>query len=226
MVGHMREEATPILKYLSGRGWLVFSGGNTAGSPLRAKAIARAGAYGATVYISLAEDDGDALLDDMEDLGARTGFFVDPRYDSPEEIAEQMEMASLVVVEVGSSLDALHSALRGAAVEGLKTAYQRGAVLLFEGLASNLFGRWIVSDEGALLDGFDWVQNAFIEPQSLGAEDSRAVRAVLSEMADAVAINIDAGSALALGANGQVELWGEGNVTISLGRSYTARQQS
>ena len=210
------------LKYLSGRGWIVLSGGNTEGSPIRAKALTRAREYGITAYISSADDGGDSLLDDMEDLGARSGYFIDPEYDDPEDIIEEMKTASLIVVEVGSSLDSLYHMLRGATVEGIRQAYERGGVVLVEGLATNIFGRWVLSDEGEIIDGLNWVQNAFIEAQSTGAEDSRAVQTVLNEIAEAVAINVASGSAIALGPDGAVEVWGEEqNVTISLGRKYT-----
>ncbi len=216
------EEQGQVLKYISGRGWLVFSGGNDAVSEVRAQALARAGGYGTSVVISLADDGGDSLKDDLEDLGARAGYFVDLQFDSPDEIEEQMKMASFIAVETGSSLDALYGALRGAGLEALKQAYERGAVILLEGLTINLFGRWVVSDGGELLEGFNWVQNAFIEPESMGIDDSRAVQAVLNEIADAVAINVARGSALVLGADGQVELWGEKQVTVSLGSNYAS----
>jgi hypothetical protein len=213
--------ADNTLQYLSGRGWLVFSGGHTAGSPIRAQALARSKTYGSTAYISLADDSGDALMDDMEDLGARSGYFVDLEFDKPEDIVEQLQTASLIVVEVGSSVDALYSALQGAALEGIREAYQRGALILLEVLTVNLFGRYTLSDGGELLDGFDWVQNTFIEPQSTGLEDSRAVQLVLANIPNAIAVNIAAGSALCLGENGLVEIWGDNReVTISLGRSY------
>ena len=209
------------LQYLSGRGWIVLSGGNTSGSPIRAKTLTRAREYGITAYISSADDGGDSLLDDMEDLGARSGYFIDPEYDEPDDIIEEMKTASVIVIEVGSSIDNLYKMLKGAPIEGIRQAYERGGIVLIEGLAVNLFGRWVVSDQGEILEGLNWIQNAFIEPQSTGAEDSRAVQAVLNEMADAIAINIDSGSALALGPDGAVEVWGEEKkVTISLGSKY------
>lgn len=209
------------LQYLSGSGWLIFSGGNTAGSEIRAQAIARAKSYGVTAYISTADDGGDSLLDDMVDLGARSGYFIDLEFDDPEEMIEQLKTASLIAIEVGSSVDALYHALRGAALEGIKQAYKRGGVVLIEGLAINLFGRWVVSDEGDILDGFNWVLNAFLEPESTSIDDSRAVQTIMQKIEDAIAVNIDTGSALVVGAEGQVEIWGEEkNVTISLGRGY------
>lgn len=214
--------ADQFLRYLSGRGWLVFSGGQTEGSPIRAQALARSKAYGATAYISQADDGGDALKDDIEDLGARSGYFVDLEFDLPEDIKEQLEAASFIVIEVGASVDTLYEALKDAAVEGIRAAYQRGAVILLEGLVANIFGRWVLSDSGELLDGLNWVENAFIEPESMGIDDSRAVQMVMASIPDAVAINIAAGSALALGPDGQVEVWGDEKVTISLGRGFAA----
>lgn len=210
------------LQYKSGRGWIILSGGQTSGSPIRAKTLTRAREYGITAYISSADDGGDSLLDDMEDLGARSGYFIDPEFDEAEDIIEEMKTASVIVIEVGSSLNNLYDLLRGATIEGIKQAYERGGVVLIEGLATNLFGRWVLSDEGEIIEGLNWIQNAFIEPQSTGAEDSRAVQTVLNEIADAVAINIASGSALALGPDGSVEVWGEEkSVTISLGRKFT-----
>lgn len=212
-----------LLRFRRGSGWLVFSGGQTPGSPIRAQALARARAYGAVAYISTADDGGDSMMDDLEDLGARVGYFIDLEFDSPEAIKENLEGASLIVLEAGTSLDAFYRAMRGAALEGLEEAYERGAVIFAEGLAINLFGRWVISDQGQVLEGIEWVERTFIEPQSSGAEDSRAVQAVLHQFPEAVAINIVEGSALVMGGEeGRVEIWGDAvdGVTLSLGRQY------
>lgn len=213
--------ADAIINYRSGRGWLIFSGGHTSGSPIRAQALARAQAFGSVAYISSADDGGDALMDDMEDLGARSGYFIDLEYDAPGEIQSQLEVASLITIEVGSSIDTLLQGLSTEAVAGIQEAYERGAVVLVEGLASNIFGRWVVLDSGEIQDGLNWVDNAFIEPDSGGIEDSRAVQAIVAQFPDAVAINIKSGAALALGPEAQVEIWGQPqDVTISLGAGY------
>lgn len=212
-----------LLSWRNGNGVLVFSGGYTAGSPIRAAALAKAKDYGVAAYISTADDSGDALKDDMEDLGARSGYFINPLYDSPEEIVEQLEIASLIAIECGSSLDELYQMFQGSVQKGLEAAYERGALLLIEGLAINLFGRRVINDRGELLDGLNWVENAFLEPESGGIADSRAVQAVMERVPDTLAINIKAGSALALGDTGQIELLGDKQVTISLGIDYIDR---
>lgn len=210
-----------LLSWKQGRGWLVFSGGDDVTSEIRAQVLSRAKPAGGVVYISFADDGGDSLLDDMDDLGAPPGYMVDVEYESAETIVEQLQPASVVVIEVGSNLDTLIDALTDPVQAGLIEAYNRGAIILVEGLAVNVFGRWAVSDTGHVVEGLNWVANAFIEPNASGVEGSRTVQMILQEYDEAIAVSIEAGSALALGPAGEIELWGDQQVTISLGRGYT-----
>ncbi|MGB1287588.1 MAG: hypothetical protein ACPG7F_13695 [Aggregatilineales bacterium] len=210
-----------FLRWQKGAGWLVFSGGHSAGSPLRAQALARAKAAGGVAYISLLPDGGDALLDDMEDLGAPAGYIVDIVYEDAESIMEQLEFVAVLVIEIGESIDALYQAFQNSvAAKAIQQAYENGAVVLIEGLAGNLFGKWVISDSGRVIAGLNWVENAFIEPGVSQADESRAVQAILASEPDAISIEINTGSALVLGA-GQLEIWGEKEVTISLGSAYS-----
>lgn len=209
-----------ILTWESGAGWLVFSGGASEGSPIRAQALTRAAMDGDMVCISFADDGGESLFDDMEDLGAPSGYILDIENTDPQTLTEELYQASLIVIEVGTHLDAFYQAVQGVTLQALRTAYQRGAVVLIEGLATNVFGRWVVSDEGRILAGAQWVHNAFIEPDSDGVQTSRAVQAIMANNPDAIAINISVGSAIALGSHGRIELWGEKKVTLSIGKQY------
>jgi hypothetical protein len=209
-----------LLNWQEGSGWLVFSGGDTAGSPLRAQVLTRAMADGPVIYLSLADDEGEALQEDLEDLGATVGYILNLEDEEPESILKELQQASLIVIEAGDSVNRLYRLLRGAAIEGLQAAYERGAGILVEGLAVNLFGKWVMSDSGEILDGLDWLQNAFIEPGVTGADESRAVQAVFAEFPEAIAVEIGEGSALYLSASGEIETWGNNQVTISLGSRY------
>lgn len=211
-----------LLNWIEGAGWLVFSGGASESSDVRSEALARAPGDGVAVYLSLADDRGDALMDDMEDLGAPTGYLVDLLHDDPAFVTRQLEQASIVVLEVSTSLDQLLPALREPLVAALKAAYERGVVLLVEGLAINLFGRWAMSDSGEVFEGLNWVRDVFLEPSIVSASESRAVQDVLLAYPRAIAVEIGAGSALALSAEGRLEVWGARQVTISLGRHYTS----
>lgn len=214
-----------LFQWLDGEGWLVFSGGDSTGSPLRAQALARAGSDGGAIYISLAADNGEALQDDMEDLGAPAGYVLDIPAQPADAIIKQIAEASIIVIELGENLNPLYELLKGAPLSGLQAAYERGAIILIEGLAMNLFGSWMMTDSGEILDGWGWIKKAFLEAGVTGAHESRAVQDVLAELPDCIAIEIGVGSALALGAAGDIEIWGEKQVTISLGKSYTQKSE-
>jgi len=208
-----------FLNWLDGLGWLVLSGGEAdVSSPIRAKALARA-ASGGALYISLAADEGEALQEDLEDLGAPAGFVLDLK-EEPDVLLKQMSEVTLIVVEGGDSLDEVYEALSGAPLEGLRTAYEEGTVILLEGMAVNLLGKWAMTDEGSVLDGIEWVTNAFLEPGVGNIGDSPALQAILSEQDQAVGVAIGLGSALALGGGGDLEAWGEEEVVVALGRGY------
>jgi hypothetical protein len=213
---------TPLLRWIaSADGWLIFSGGHTPGSEIRASALARAIGDGAVAYISFADDLADSIMDDMEDLGAPTGYLVDVLSEDAATINALLQPVSLIVIESGDSVNDAYRGLAPGTIQAIRAAYESGATIFVEGLAVNLFGRWVVADSGQILDGLDWVQNTFIEPESRGANDSRAVQAVLQQNPDAVAVNVASGSALALGPGNAVEIWGEDReVTLSLGSDY------
>jgi len=59
--------------WIDSNGWLILSGPPDALSELRAQALSRYDGSGAIAYISMADDLGDALMDDMAELGAATG---------------------------------------------------------------------------------------------------------------------------------------------------------
>lgn len=207
------------LRWIDGAGWLIFAGG--ADSDIRAQALGRAEADGVVAYVSLADDRGDALMDDMEDLGAPTGYLVDFVADRGETLKEHLTEASIIVLETGSSLNVMMQTLSDSAIAALRDAYERGAVLLIEGLAINGFGRWWITDDGDVYNGLSWLENVFLEPSAAIADDSVMVQDVLRAYAEAITIEISEESALVLGGTGRVELWGKQQVKISLGRQYT-----
>lgn len=208
-----------LLTWPDGLGWLILSGGETdASSPLRAQALARAPGGGA-LYISLADDEGEALQEDLEDLGAPAGYILDLG-EEREELLKQMNEVAIIVVEGGESLDRVYDTLAGVPLEGLRKAYEQGAVILLEGMAVNLLGKWAMTDEGEILDGIEWVTNAFLEPGVSTVEDSPAIQAILNEHDEAVGVAIGLGSALALGGSGALEAWGDEQVVVALGRAY------
>jgi hypothetical protein len=207
------------LRWIPGTGWLILAA-PAPDSEVRSQALARSDGEGVTVYVSFADDRGDALMDDMEDLGALAGYLVDFQVDRGAVLHKQLEHATMLVLETGTSLDAVLATLDEDVVDALRHLYERGAVLLIEGLAMNVFGRWVLTDGGDIVDGLGWIENAFVDPVSPGAENA-VIHQILQSFAEGIGIAIGEGSALVLGGDGTVEVWGRGDVQISLGRQYS-----
>ena len=210
-----------VFSWQDSPGWIVLSGGADPLSDIRALALSRASADGGVAYISLAPDSGDSLLDDMEDLGAPTGYIIDLRNEAPEKIEQQIGESSVVVVQPGQFVEEMTVRLRGAVTSGMQTALERGAVILLEGLAANAFGQFVISNDGELIEGLGWVGDAFIIPGMTSLAESSTAQDILKLMPEIAVIGIGVGSALVLGPQRAVELWGKQQVVISLGQSPT-----
>ncbi len=194
-------------------GWLVLSGGADPLGEIRAGALSRYSASGAIAYISLAADLGDALMDDMAELGAPTGYLVDLEEQDNNTIYERLSEAGLVAIEAGSepaSLERLLRLLRPTAAPALKEALGRGALLLFEGRAAALAGQYFLRPAGEIGAGLNFVSNVLISSTSAASAAQRL-------RPEAVFLGLAPGAALALGPQGQIETWGEQDITIRLG---------
>ncbi len=213
-----------VLQWRDGRGWLVLSGGHVQESDVRAQAIGHIDADGGVAYISFGNniEMTEVLMNDMQDLGAPPGYFVDVLTEDDDTIRSKLGEASLIVVEAGVNNADVRSALLGAAVEGMQTAFENGAVILLEGSSASVFGTWILLETGEIRQGIGWLSHMFVLPGVTAVAQSEAGKAALEEESSALALGIGAGSALALGPDGEVEPWGEREVTIALGRSYVA----
>ncbi len=202
-----------VFRWLDGRGWLVFSGG--ADDDVRALALGRAAADGGVACVALSGDP-DALLDDIADLGAPSGYVVDVFGEDDESLNDKLAQSGMVILVGGASAAEVRGALRGAALDGIQAAYQNGAVILLEGVDAMAFGAWLVDD--AVAGGLGWLEGAavFTGVSNAGAP----AKPVFEQQPDAIAVAILPGSALALGPDGQIEAWGEREVTIALGPAF------
>jgi hypothetical protein len=210
-----------VLRWLDGRGWLVLAGG--ASDEIRALALGRASADGGVAYISFGSPQlAEKTLDDMEDLGAPSGYLVDVLSEDDETVQSKLADTSMVVINGGSSVGDVRGAIMGAAASGIQEAFASGALILAEGINAMLLGAWVILEDQSLVSGLDWVESALIMPTLTSVSASQTVQEVLNEQPMGIAIGIGAGSALALGPDGEVETWGDKQVTIALGRNYGA----
>lgn len=206
-----------VLQWEDGSGWLVFSGGPSELSEVRAAALGRIQADGGIAYIGVDEDSAEDLIEDIGELGGPTGYLVNVLAEDDDTIKSQLEDSAMIVIPAEIDIERMKSVLSGAALDGIKNAFQRGAVLLVEGELIGMFGAvFVVENQG--IPGFDWLKGAFIVPQITSIDDSPVAREILNAGAATLAVGVGVGSALALGPSGEVEAWGQGHITLTLGR--------
>jgi len=95
--------AQTIFKWRDGRGWLTLATGQGAAQEIddiRARALQRTSADGGVAIVFLGDDPdaGERLLDDLEDLGAPTGYVVDVIAEDDATIRERLTDASVIVI--------------------------------------------------------------------------------------------------------------------------------
>ena len=203
--------------WLPSNGWLVLSGRADALGEIRALALSRHNARDAIAYISLADDLGDALMDDMAELGATSGYLVDLEEQDKNEIYELLSAAAMIVIEADGGGDRLLRLLRHTAVHAMKEALSHGALILLEGAAATTAGQYILGTDDRVDSGLNFLYNALVVTEVSSVAEHAALRCARVQMPDAVFIGLASGSALALGPDEQLETWGESQVAISLG---------
>lgn len=212
------------LHWLDGRGWLVFAGGVQGDDVIRARALGIASADGAVAVISVqgATLWAEAVLADLEDLGAQSGYLVDVVTEDDEAVRTRLADAGIIVIGGDESVSNVRSALMGAAIEGIQAAFENGAVILVEGPGTMAFGAWVMLDDERFVSGFEWLAGALIVPGVTGVGNLPITQELMAMQPGAIAIGIGAGAALALGPDGQVDPWGDQQVSIALGPDFGA----
>ncbi len=205
------------IRWLETHGWLVLSGSADPHSEVRALALSRCNASGAIAYISLAGDAGDALMDDLAELGAPSGYLVDLADQDNNEIHERLSGAGMIVIEAGADIHRLKRLMTQTVAHAIKEALQAGALVLFEGLASTLAGSYYLDPSGNVVKALNFVEDVYVAVDVNSALATETAQLVFQKQPDAVGLAIDKGSALVLGPDQHIETWGDKQITFSLG---------
>lgn len=211
-----------LFRWRAGQGWLIFSGGADSGGELRGRVLGLAAADGAVACIGFGiQPAADSVLDDIEDLGAPSGYIVDVDTEDDATIRDRLGEAGIILItsETGDA-DAVRSSLVGAGIAGIEEAFSRGAALLLEGAAASAFGTWLVHPDQGIGSGLAWLSDVFVLPMI----DDAAVQTLLMTQPDAFALRIGVGSALALGPQGEIEIWGQRQVVVTLGPRFRSTE--
>lgn len=213
-----------IFKWLTGKGWLVLAGGGPWESEdalnIQAKVLSHTHSQGPIAYIWAASDvdTADRQMDTLRDLGARTGYMIDILTESDEDLFRQLSEAGVIILGDGPRIGDLHDALIGVGLRGIQEAFNRGATIFVIGGSAAMMGAYAIQGDD-LLPAFGWVSQAIIWPGYTPEQADRLRRAVTRQPAG-FGLGLGAGAALALGPRGEVEVWGNGAITVSLGQSF------
>ena len=195
-----------------GAGWLILSGGNSEAGIVRASVLTRAG-IGPIAYLSSADNHQAAqdTLEDMESLGAPSGYIVNPDREDPETVLDLLTEAGIIVLEEDPSAQSVVETLRGPLDRVLGIAHENGSVILAEGASSTAFGSWLL-EETELLPALSWLEGVLIttgKPIQLSDAPMTSLH-----------LHIPGESAIALGPQGTMEIWGNPDVQITLGSDF------
>ncbi len=210
-----------LIRWRKGEGWLVLSGGGDFSSgetgDIEAQALGLAPVGQPIAYIWAAGDveAADRHLAALEEMGAPTGYLVDVLTEDDDTLRTQLGDAAMIIVGEGPALETLRSGLLGAAHEAIISAYEHGAVVLGIGQGAAIFGSILPQN-----DGLGWLERAAIIPGYERAGRADQMRALLLAHPDSYGLGIESGSAVALGPNGVLEVWGRRQITVTLGHSF------
>ncbi|RPJ01000.1 MAG: hypothetical protein EHM39_03970 [Chloroflexi bacterium] len=213
-----------IFRWPSGLGWLVLSGGGPLDSDdntsIEAAVLTRTVSQGPLAYIWAASDleSADRHMDLLSDLGARTGYLVDVLTEDDSTLFRQLSEAGIIILGDGPRQETLRDALAGSALRGIEEAFVQGATIYAVGASATLLGAYVVED-GELKPGYRWLEHAAILP-GYTAERAEFLHGVVQQVPDGYGLGLGHGAALAFGPLGEVEVWGNQAITITLGKNY------
>ncbi len=207
-----------VFRWKEGRGWLVLA--SSASTEVRGMVLNRLAADGGIACVAVGQDSvaADAILDDLADLGAPSGYVVDLQSEDDETLLNRLGEASLIVLNGDGLPSEARSELVGAAIDGVAQAYQNGAIILAEGSAGIVFGLQLYDRSDVA--GFNWLEDAVVLPGSEIEGVEAFASNALQEYPDRLAILIGHQSAITFGGDGQIETWGLQQITLRLGAAF------
>jgi hypothetical protein len=161
----------------------------------------------------------------IEDIEVLLGEPVEVAYldELPgKELREILEAAGLAILAGGSAsewnrqfeLSQLHT--------DHEIVLSNERLILAIGQAAAAMGKWILtSEDDDLVHGIGWLNGAMVLPNMGDVMDSDEVRGFLSSEEYVYALVLPEGAVLAFGPSGEVEVWGERQPVITLGRRWS-----
>lgn len=214
-----------IFQWRSGRGWLVLSGGGRSDvsddvSRIEASMLGHTISQGPIAYIWAASDieTADRDMDALRELGARTGYLIDILTEDDDALFTQLSEAGVIILGDGPDSALLRDALPGIVMDGIESAFSRGATVYAVGQSAALLGTYGAYTHG-MLPGIEWLSGAVIMPDFV-ADKADLLRDYVRHSEADYGLGLGFGAAIAFGPRGEIEVWGNQAITVSLGEHY------
>lgn len=215
-----------IFSWRAGYGWLVVSGGGDVLSEdvqnIEAAMLGRTLSQGPLAYIWAASDldAADRHMDALRELGARTGYLLDILTEEDDIVYRQISEAGVIILGGGPYVETLADAISGVVLRAMDDAFQRGATIYAAGESAGVLGAYRV-EAGAIRPGIGWLSNALVKS---GYDPGHAdeLRGQVHDHPETYGLGLAPGAALAFGPQGEVEVWGNRQIVVSLGHPGTS----
>jgi hypothetical protein len=223
----MRSILAKILNRPPGSGWLVISGGSLPDAQmLRVLELTdRAGTIIALAPRSEALAQTEEWLSTWLDLSGRPGNPVD--CETGTRLEEEIAEASLILIPDLFPPQVVAQGIgQSDAVEYLLGAIDEGALILAEGAAAEALGEVVegrdASGETDLTSGLNWIPSTLIQAHFTPSRSPD----LLLKRPQLVRVGLPDGTAMALGPEGDREIWGETPPILTFGSRWTNESPS
>lgn len=214
---------TSIFQWRDGGGWIVLTGSDEFSSEqmngILASTLARVISLGPVVYIWAAGDVdvADKHLEMLADMGSSTGYLVDAISEDNDTLQEQIEQAGLIILGDGPNVANLRGSLEGIVIQAMAKAHQNGATILGMGAGATVLGQWLLNEENESQPAFGWLKQALVVLDDLENETHE----FLYHHPKAYGLGLAKGSAIAFSPDGAMEVLGNQQIRITLGKELT-----
>jgi hypothetical protein len=155
-----------------------------------------------------------SLLEELEALLGVQPAVLDAALSPPPELAG----VSMMILAGGSTRGWIETLSGSKLGELVLSSLANGAILLALGAAAGAFGSGArIEGESGLVPGLGWLVGAVILPGNSNPSEFEPVRQYLEDNPRAYALGLAESALVAIGPDGEIEVWGESQPTIILG---------
>jgi hypothetical protein len=169
---------------------------------------------------------GDAadFIDELEELLGVSIDVINVTQFNPSDLAELLTTSGLIVL-AGEPVECWLE-IFNATLSGYQPAHVLGdgTLLLAAGAAAAALGSWVYHSEHAELNpALGWLEGAIVLPQVHDPMALPGMREVLSQKERVYALGLPQGAILAMGPEGEIEVWGETQPVVALSTGWGDR---